>query len=182
MIFWQYNASREPVRLAVRLAKYKGGQILLNTSGKTVRGLITDYVEKGPEIIFHLGWLAEKRIISPSVWFKKDAWKWELIHMPLHPKISCAINLEILDGEERGSTEGTGTESLNRKVELRKFYQNKEWKIWRFHTLPKCLFFSTRVTGERGVLFQPQDPRNLLLKDYEVIDPFAPKRPNKPPS
>ena len=184
MIFWQHKASKEPARLAERLFKYTGGQILLNTKGETLRGEITDYEEKGSVIAFRLRWLAKKRVISPSRFFRKGAWKWELTHSSTLPKpldkIVCAIHLEIQNGEERGPEEET-EEPITQAIEVDKFHQNKQWRIWRFQTKPKCLFFSTKTPNERGVLFQPHDPRNLRLEDGEIVDPYAPKQPKAPP-
>lgn len=172
MIFWQYNASKNPERLAERLPKYKGGQVMLHTKGETLRGEITDYEVSGSRVRFRLRWLAIKRVIRKSKWYKRASWKWEFLHIPTH-RLKCAIDVEVGIGEERGLSDD---EILHRDVALAKFHQNKEWRFWKFRTNPKCLFFSTTNPGERGVLFQPHDPRNLALIENEVTDPCAPRR------
>lgn len=178
MIFWQHDASKELDRLAIRLMKYKGGQILINTKGETLRGAIIDYEETGAQINFSLLWLAKKRIVSNSSLCSK--WKWELTHEPTS-KISCAITIELVSGEEKGPKSENLSAEMLAHVELKKFYQNKQWKKWGLWGIvyPKCLFFSTKIPGERGTLFQPHDPRNLKLEGENIIDPYAPPIPPK---
>lgn len=170
MIFWQHSASQHLGRLSERLAKYQGGQILLNTKMGIFRGPINNFTVVGEQIKFDLLWLAKKRVISKPLCMK---WKWEMTHEQVR-NVECKITIELRTGTEKGPAEGP-TE-MQAEVPVKKFYQNKQGKRWWWWGVvyPKCLFFSTSIAGERGVLFQPNDPRNLQLVGEVIIDPFAP--------
>lgn len=185
MMFWQYDASVDSARLASRLMKYKGGQILVNTRGETLQGEIARYEETCPQVKFHLGWLARKVSTSDSHWYQRGSCRWELLHTPALPEplnvISCAIVIELQVGEEHDLTQPKAATPFVSRLAVAKFYQNKEWHIGRFRTRPKCLFFSTTIPGERGILFQPHDPRNLRLENGKIIDPCTAEPPVIPP-
>jgi hypothetical protein len=180
MRIWKYEAKRHSDRLAHRLKKYDGGQILLVTSAVTYRGQISNYQLIGTTIDFKLTWLARKRIISNSFWSPK--WSWELVQYRWPATDSSfvllrntAINLEMTNSGHEGHDRPENQAIAD--IDVAKFHQNKthDGKIAGSKvTHPKCLFFVTTL-NESGALFQPSDPRNLeILADGTVIDPLCP--------
>ncbi|MEK7575053.1 MAG: hypothetical protein AAB511_02360 [Patescibacteria group bacterium] len=191
MRIWQFKASKHPERLAARLAKFNGGQLLLETETGTFRGqlesidpLTSIKCSGDGKLEFSLIWRAQKVTLSKSVWHPK--WKWELAQWNWHhasgptPIRGCSIHVEMTEGNETGHPNKQVTEGLTAKVALKRFYQDKS--AWGHGILfPKCLFFTTD-RGEKGTLFQPRDPRNLVLKeDGTILDPSLPDETPPPP-
>lgn len=174
MRFWKFNPAKYPDRLAHRLEKYGGGQLLLTINGKIVRGEIRRFSVDGAQIFFEFSWLAEKNVTQQTLWYSH--WVWKLTHPPIRD-VRCAMDIEISTGGE--------PRARQRTVKVRDFYQNKppDWKwvpvSWK---VPKSLFFRTS-DGAVGVLYQLHDPRNLILREYQgeylIEDPTLP--PKKPP-
>lgn len=182
MRIWKYRARSHTERLAHRLKKYDGGQLLLETTGETYRGQISSFRLDGTKIDFQLLWLARRFEIRRLLLANK--WRWEIQELRTHANDSTSvlfrcktINLELVDsghlGDERPAVRGAKA-----GIDIDRFHQNKAHlgRIAKIKVLyPKCLFFDTTF-GEHGVLFQPSDPRNLKLeKDGTITDPLCPK-------